>query len=170
MVSIETKKKMSESAKARCTAARRKEMSERLATKLPISKVRSLYSDGHTQYEIAAILHTTQKVVWRFMKANGITARTACKRNQWGERNHSWKGELASYKAMHQRLTVRFGKLKRCEQCGTTDKRRSYDWANLTGDYGDVTDYRRLCRSCHWKLDNKILNIATMRERMAARG
>jgi len=52
----------------------------------------------------------------------------------------------------------------KCEECGTADPRRSYDWANLTGNFADVMDYRRLCRSCHWKLDGKILNIHKHRE------
>lgn len=36
---------------------------------------------------------------------------------------------------------------------------QSYDWASMTGDFADPSDYKRLCRSCHWKLDDKITNI-----------
>jgi hypothetical protein len=45
------------------------------------------------------------------------------------------------------------GKPKRCEECGTTDPKKTYDWANQKGRYDDPQDYRRLCRSCHGKLD-----------------
>ena len=30
----------------------------------------------------------------------------------------------------------------------------TYDWANLTGDYADVSDFARMCRSCHRRYDN----------------
>lgn len=157
--SNETRCRMSESAKRRCTLEWRQETSRRYETPLPEKVVRELYSLGYTQGEIAKQLGVTQKVIWGFMRRHEIKARVAAKRDQWGEKNHQWKGEMASYKAMHQRLQARFGTPKRCEQCGTTDRRRSYDWANMTGHYGDISDYQRLCRSCHWKTDRKHLNF-----------
>lgn len=48
---------------------------------------------------------------------------------------------------------------KRCDVCSTEEANKHYDWANLTGKYHDVTDYKRMCRSCHWKYDGKINNI-----------
>ena len=122
------------------------------------------YTSGMTQTEIAAKYKTTQKVVWKAMKRFFIKARIAAKREQRGENNSSWKGNQASYQAFHLRMIAEFGQPKRCEQCGTTDKRKSYDWANLTGNYHDMADYRRMCRSCHSKMDNKIMNIKHMRE------
>ena len=150
---------MSRSAKRRCTPEWREAKSKSMRTKLPLKKVKQLYASGLTQEEVGEKLGVSQKVIWKFMGRNGLTARIAAKRDQWGEKNHKWKGPNASYKAMHLRMTKRFGQPKRCETCGTTDKRRSYDWANLTGRYDDTTDYRRLCRSCHCKLDNRIKNL-----------
>lgn len=164
-----TRSRMSASAKQRCTPEWRQQVSERLATKLPKAEVVSLYQSGVTQTELAEYFGVTQKVIWGFMQRHGIKSRKAAKRNQWGSRNHMWKGDDASYKAMHQRLTKRFGQPQRCEVCGTTDKRRRYDWASLSGQYQDMGDYRRMCRSCHWKYDKIILNIKCMRERKAAR-
>lgn len=46
-----------------------------------------------------------------------------------------------------------------CDVCGTEDKSKSYDWANLTGDYDNPQDFKRMCRSCHWKYDKKHLNF-----------
>lgn len=112
-----------------------------------------------TQDEIAAQLHTTQKVIYSVMRRNGIATRKAAKRNQWGENNHMWKGDKASYKAFHLRLTKRFGQPKRCEVCGTTDPSKSYDWANVNGRYEDETDYVRMCRSCHHTFDKRALNF-----------
>ncbi len=79
------------------------------------------------------------------------------------------RGTFRDYIDDHQRMTKRFGQPQRCEVCGTTDKRKAYDWANLSGQYSNMADYRRMCRSCHAKHDETIANIKHMRERMAAR-
>ena len=123
------------------------------------SELRQDYSAGLTQTEIAERYHTTQRVVWRAMKNWGIKARIAKKRNQWGKNNDSWLGNDAGYKAFHQRIERLKGKPQKCEVCGTTDRSKTYDWANLTGHYEDPKDYKRMCRSCHWKYDKKHLNL-----------
>ena len=161
---------MSIAAKKRCTVQWRKSALDRLATKLPASEVARLYQDGMTQQEIATYFGITQKVIWGFMRRHGIQARKAAKRDQWGKNNHMWKGDEAGYTAMHHRLTKKFGQPKRCEVCGTTDSEKQYDWASLSGHYSEMSDYRRMCRSCHWKYDQKILNIKHMRERKVACG
>lgn len=51
------------------------------------------------------------------------------------------------------------GTPQQCEICGTQDPRRAYDWANLSGNHHDPKDYKRMCRSCHWKYDKKHLNF-----------
>jgi len=42
--------------------------------------------------------------------------------------------------------------------CETKNAKR-YEWANMTRKYEDVYDYIRVCKSCHNKLDNIIINI-----------
>lgn len=157
--SKETRQKMSEAAKKRCTPEWRKAKSEAYSTKLPTDKVRMLYESGKTQMEIAEHFGTTQKVVWRFMWHNGIKARTAQKRNQFAENNDSWRGDEAGYQALHARLYRTKGQPNRCEWCGECSPNKTYDWANLSGNYADIDDYVRLCRSCHWKLDKKHKNF-----------
>jgi hypothetical protein len=83
---------MSESAKKRCSDPKWLEQQHNRATELPLDIVKKMYEDGHTQAEIAEALGVSQKVVWRFMKNHGIKARVACKRDQRGEKNASWKG------------------------------------------------------------------------------
>lgn len=153
--SEETKKKMSESAKKRCTPEWKDNMSNKYSTALEKDKVLALYNAGLTQSEIAQSLGTTQKVIWRFMKNNNIKARIPAKRNQYGSNNSSWKGENALYGSFHQRVKYGRGKAKDygCSVCGTKDNNKSYDWANLTGNYADITDYVPMCRSCHRKYD-----------------
>jgi hypothetical protein len=54
--------------------------------------VRQMYESGMTQAEIGKEIGVSQKVVWRFMKNNGIQARKAAKRDQTREKNSSWRG------------------------------------------------------------------------------
>jgi hypothetical protein len=124
-----------------------------------VSRIREMYNAGHTQAEIARALDTTQKVVHGAMKRAGIPTRKATKRDQWRENNPQWKGDEASYTAFHHRVERARDKPLRCDECGTTDPEQAYDWANLTGDYGNVEDYRRMCRSCHWKYDGRVENL-----------
>ena len=121
-----------------------------------------LYEDGMTQTEVAAALNTTQKVIWGLFKRNGYQCRKAIKRDQFGSNNSAWKGRGAGYQAFHRRLDATKGRPKKCEVCGTTEESRRYDWANLTGHYDDPGDYKRMCRSCHWKHDGTIKNIKRM--------
>lgn len=83
---------MSASAKRRCADPEWLKTQHARATQLPYERVCELYNAGHTQQEIAEELGTTQKVVWRFMKNNGIKARVAAKREQRGECNSYWHG------------------------------------------------------------------------------
>lgn len=46
----------------------------------------------HTQSEIGKMFGVSQKKVGQDLKRMGIISRRACKRNQWGESNSSWKG------------------------------------------------------------------------------
>lgn len=92
VVSIETRNKMSEAAKKRCTSEWKNNLSVLYSTKLDLEKIESVYHSGMTQTEIAQQFGVSQKVIWRFMKNNGIKARIAFKRNQTGASNHSWKG------------------------------------------------------------------------------
>jgi hypothetical protein len=174
IISKAAKIKMSDSAKKRCTSEWRKKKSAQMATKLDVKKVKELYEAGYTQTEIAKNMGVSQKVIWRCMKNNNIPARIAAKRNQYGENNSSWKGNDACYSAFHRRLEAKFGKPKKCEVCGADHINGIYDWANLTGHYEDINDYKRMCRSCHWKYDERVNNLtkkggdASCRERINA--
>lgn len=132
-----------------------------------VARVRAAYASGKTQVEIAAEIGFSQKVVFNVMRRHSIAARVAAPRDQWRENNAAWKGDAAGYAAFHRRLYTLSGKPASCSQCGTTEADH-YDYANLSGRYQDQSDYLPMCRSCHWKYDNKILNISHMRERCRA--
>ncbi len=71
------------------------------------------------------------------------------------EKHPYWKGDNAKYSALHRRVEIKRGKPKFCEICKTSDKSKKYHWANLTGNFTDVMDYKRLCLRCHRKYDTK---------------
>jgi hypothetical protein len=127
--------------------------------KLEVEKVVSLYQDGMTQKEVGEELGFTQKVIFRVLKENGIKCRPPIPRNPKGYLNSNWKGNKVTYAAFHYRIQELRGRPKFCEVCETTDPKKSYDWANLSGKYDDPSDYKRMCRSCHWKYDKKYLNF-----------
>lgn len=64
-----------------------------------------------------------------------------------------FRGTPTEYNYLHRAVEVVRGKPQVCYICQATDPRFIYEWANLTGDYGNVEDYRRLCKSCHSKFD-----------------
>lgn len=118
-----------------------------------VSQVKRLYESGITQHEVAAVMGLTQKVIFNVMRRHNIKARKAAKRNQSGSNNHMWKGKTASYTALHFRVETELGKPLHCDMCGTSSTATRYEWANVTGDYFNVADYRRMCVKCHRNYD-----------------
>jgi hypothetical protein len=124
-----------------------------------IDKTISLYQGGMTQKEVGQELGFTQKVIMRVLKENGIKCRPPIPRTPGGCLSDNWKGDDVGYAAFHFRIQTLKGKPQFCEVCGTTDPQKTYDWANLSGKLNDPDDYKRMCRSCHWKYDKKHLNF-----------
>jgi len=124
-----------------------------------VDKVRLLYGAGKTQAEVAVALGLTQKVIYSLMRRHGLPARPAIKRNQRGRMNTGWKGDQAGYQALHLRVYRARGRPTTCSMCGTTDPTKTYDWANLTGNYQDIADFAPMCRSCHWRYDGRVQNL-----------
>lgn len=59
------------------------------------------------------------------------------------------------YSYLHRWVSRFLGKPRICSECGTTES-KNYDWANISGKYlKDLSDWKRLCRSCHRKMDFK---------------
>ncbi len=65
-----------------------------------------------------------------------------------------------SYSAVHKRLRKDRGTPSRCEHCGTTAAKK-FEWA-FTGEghtrgawSADLSQYIRLCTSCHIKFDHR---------------
>lgn len=75
-----------------------------------------------------------------------------------GKANPAWKGNKVGYTALHQWVYKKLGQPRLCEHCGNSDlKPRQYHWANKSRKYKrNVTDWIRLCASCHKKYDNAV--------------
>ena len=128
------------------------------AQKIDINKAVQLYNDGRTQAEVAKEMNTSQKVIYSRFKQAEIECRIPKKRNQVGIANSSWKGSTASYAAFHYRVQAKRGKPNICSMCETTVAKR-FEWASMTGNYANVYDYVRLCKSCHSRFDNVYANL-----------
>jgi hypothetical protein len=63
------------------------------------------------------------------------------------------KGDKAGYSAFHKRVATKRGTPSVCEVCNLSNKNTRYEWANLTGNYADIMDYKRMCKPCHMKYD-----------------
>lgn len=74
-------------------------------------------------------------------------------RGRTGPLNASWKGDRAGDSALHLRVVVARGRPRRCEHCGWDDPETRYEWANVSGNYGNVWDFARLCVPCHRLFD-----------------
>jgi hypothetical protein len=123
-----------------------------------VERVRALYASGMTQEEVGLAVGVSQKVIWKLMMRHGIEARVAAKRDQCGERNHMWRGRGAKYPALHLRVQAARGKPSLCEHCGATSGTQ-FEWASISHRYDDISDYLRLCRSCHSKFDGTVRNL-----------
>lgn len=71
------------------------------------------------------------------------------------DENHpNWKGENAQKCTKHDWIYKRLGSPKKCDHCGTTEK-RIYHWANKSQNYKrDIKDWMRLCVPCHSRYDH----------------
>ena len=82
-----------------------------------------------------------------------------------GEKHWNRKVD-AKYAALHLRVQQVRGKAEICEDCGADFW---VEWANKTGKYDDVEDYKALCRKCHNKFDapNKKRNITLGKRKLS---
>lgn len=89
-----------------------------------------------------------------FQKGVSGSPKTQFKKGQTvGKNNVKWKGDKASYAALHLWVKYHFGSPQECEHCGTTEK-RMYHWANLSRQFKrERSDWIRLCVPCHKRFD-----------------
>ena len=70
-----------------------------------------------------------------------------------GEGNGMWKGENASYFAIHSWVYRTKGKPEKCIDCGKTTGR--IEWSNIDHQYRrKIEDYQARCKKCHERYDD----------------
>jgi hypothetical protein len=95
-----------------------------------------------------------KKKISLLFKGRTVSAETRAKIS--GSNHYNWKGDSAGYNAIHTWVRSRAGTPSYCEHCKTSDKRKRYEWANVSRNYKrDMQDYIRLCASCHRQYDYK---------------
>lgn len=119
---------------------------------LPERDIIESYLKGKTLIEIKNIYGGSQKSITNLLKRNDISLRKAIKRDQFAEKNDSWKGDRAKYAGVHRRVKAAFGNPKKCEWCNSEENRR-YEWACIGDDYWNIKSYARLCVPCHRNYD-----------------
>ena len=69
----------------------------------------------------------------------------------------AFKGSSSKYKNLHYKISKRYGKPKKCEECKTDNLTgRKIHWANISGKYKEVrSDWIRLCVKCHYYFDGQ---------------
>lgn len=72
-----------------------------------------------------------------------------------GKNHHLWKGEKAVYYTKHSWIYNNFGKAKKCDNKKCDGKCKTFQWANISGEYHrEMSDWKELCKSCHAKYDH----------------
>ena len=73
-----------------------------------------------------------------------------------GSKNAMWKGDNASYYALHIWVTQNKGRPNKCVDCGTTSDKREIEWSNIDHKYRrNLDDYVGRCVPCHRRYDIK---------------
>ncbi|MFA6201527.1 MAG: hypothetical protein WC679_14100 [Bacteroidales bacterium] len=75
-----------------------------------------------------------------------------CSHGNLGKNNGMWKGSLVSYRSLHEWVSKKLLKPKRCTCC---HKSKPYDLANKGNYNRDLKNWEWLCRKCHMKKDGR---------------
>ncbi len=104
------------------------------------------YADNGDLKTLAAQLGRTKQFICRQAKQLGLT-------DMKHLRPYAQKEGSNPYARNHARVRSLRGQPHKCEVCGIDNPEKQYDWANLTGDYENPNDYKRMCKPCHRKYD-----------------
>ena len=87
-------------------------------------------------------------------------------KNKTGESANNWSGNEVGYGGLHIWVRNKLGKPHYCEHC-KSKKNKRYEWANISKLYTrEITDWIRLCVSCHRKYDMTPEKIEVLKEKL----
>lgn len=91
-----------------------------------------------------------------------------------GADHPQWRGDAASYEALHERITHDRGRaaMHRCVQCDSPANEWAYNYTDLNPAIDnkgrlysfDVSRYNPMCRSCHRRMDRTYRNFVSGRD------
>ena len=127
------------------------------------SKKDNKTSNGNYKRKCIECGNTFNTTLTEIKRGGGLTCSRECYYKRFrkivkkGSDSPNWKGDNVGKTALHNWVEKNLGKPKKCEICGTTDPNKIYDWANISQEYKrDLSDWKRLCRSCHSKFDYSV--------------
>lgn len=101
--------------------------------------------------DLAKKMGRTKPFICRQAKELGLT-------DQKSSRPYAERENSNPYNKYHARVRSLRGAPHKCEICGEDNPRKQYDWANMTGEYENPDDYKRMCKLCHRKYDkNRVM-------------
>ena len=122
------------------------EYKEKLKEAISLGREGKLTGKDHPMYG----LHHSERSKEKIRNSN---YHKNLKGNNSMEKHGLWKGDDASYNAIHIWITNNFGKPILCEKCGNTKK---IEWSKKDYKYKrERKDWQTLCRSCHRRYDAK---------------
>jgi hypothetical protein len=113
----------------------------------------SLFKKQGRLEDLAKSLGRTKQFICRQAKVMGLTGNK-------GPHLYARKEDANPYSRYHANVRSIKGCPHKCEVCGEDSPRKWYEWANLTGNYDDPNDYKRMCRVCHRKHDKNRVMLA----------
>lgn len=106
---------------------------------------------GYGHCKISKILNLSKWAVLGHLRGRTNGKGTGNYKHKSGPENHMWKGNLASYSAIHIWARENIPLTDVCQLCGKPGK---LDHANISGEYiRDKGDFICVCRKCHTALD-----------------
>lgn len=125
----------------------------------------SLYVSGATAVDLSKKYGCSVTVIQQRLKESGVPARKfitigtrrKISLSRVGSKNPAWRGDRASYSAVHSWVRRNLVKPKLCQSCQVVPP---LDVANISQKYlRDLSDYEWLCRKCHMKKDGRLKNL-----------
>lgn len=118
-----------------------------------LAQMRKMYDAGQTLDAVAEYAGVSRPTAAKALRSYGTVLRPPVY-ERTGDQSPNWIGRDAGYQTLHTRVEAARGKPQRCGCCDSVEPGRRYDWANLSGRYELLSDYVRMCRSCHKRFDN----------------
>ncbi len=119
---------------------------------LDYAKICETYHAGASLSQLSELFEISLVTAFRVLDRSGVKRR-ARGATPGKPRPSIHRGPLVSLCRKHVRLRAALGKADHCEECGTRDPAKLYDWSNQTGNYDDFRDFKQMCRACHVHFD-----------------